>query len=1280
MFSGDTLFGDSLFGPRTERKSFTERALRRERKATRRAAGQGRRQAFRMGFEQLEARHMLSAGSIAGTIFHDVNGDGTQQAGELGIGGATVFLDTNRNGALDGGETATTTAADGSYGFTGLATGDYTVAQVLPTGWLQTAAGSPGVGRMGEVIHSVPLPAGVGTYGMAKASGVAWANGELFQVETDANVAARIWRVDPVSGNVLGSFNRPGNVLRLAFDGTNFWGTDTTTDTIVHFTTDGTVLHTFAAPGASPSGIAWDGSHLWVTDNPAGGNRQIVKLDVSDLNVAQLPTVSSFAAPTSTSGDLTFDGQHLWVINTTSGTDQQFLQIDRDTGEVLQAITPQLSEQYDALLRRDKQGRATGLTFDGHALWYTDYGVDGNAVAATGTGRIIRLDPGGDHRLATVADGQTTSGISFGNSQVATLSGRVFHDTNQNGVQDYGELGIAGRQVFLDHDGDGQLGTAETVAITDAAGDYQLTGRIGQTYSVAHVLPPVNWQQVSPATSHVVSVTSSGQVTAGLDFADYLNRLDPLASDWVTADGGAKSLYTGLVWNDLSGPYTIGTYSAAQTNAAADTRGGYDDWRVGNVDEAQQATINGLWQQYVLYGAPGNSQAYWTSTSTSGGAYTVRMMDSAGTVGVLSKSNSARLAMTRDTGMNLDDGAAGYSDTGWTLKSSGSANGGDYRQRAAGTGSHTATWTFTGLEIGATYKIDATWFAASGNASNAGYTIRDGGVLKGTVLVNQKVAANDYNAGGAWWEGLGTFTANSDTFTVTLSDQANGTVVADAVRIFKVYDSFSAPAPEIIVTPTSGLVTTEAGGTAAFSVALSVAPTADVTIAVSTSDASEGTPSTNVLTFTTANWSVPQIVTVTGIDDADLDGDVAYTIVLAAAVSADPGYNGLDVADVQVVNLNDEVSTKFYVVNDGTADATYEYAADGAPVENYSLANTAPRGAAATAAGDKLWVVDANKTVYVYDAAGNLQGSWTAGTIVRPEGITVHGNDVWIVDATNDRVYRYAGAATRLTGSQAAASNFKLKNGNGESRGITTDGTHLWVVNDASQNKVFKYTMTGSHVGTWTIASPNSTPTGITLDPSGASDDLWIVDSGTDMVYQYTGGKAWTSGTRAASATFNLAAGNTNPQGIADPPPPATPSDASVTSAVETTLAPRDTAGAHRAVAWGWLGQVRAQHEFAPSLASHQLTRHQLTSHQADGGRSDHGIDLAAAVLRELGYPSGDEDEGVASSTKPDNMWTAGRRRGLALAEALVDPNGDRLTEAWFEALLDEMQETKNAR
>jgi hypothetical protein len=169
-----------------------------------------------------------------------------------------------------------------------------------------------------------------------------------------------------------------------------------------------------------------------------------------------------------------------------------------------------------------------------------------------------------------------------------------------------------------------------------------------------------------------------------------------------------------------------------------------------------------------------------------------------------------------------------------------------------------------------------------------------------------------------------------------------------------------------------------------------------------------------------------------------------------------------------------------------------------------------------------------------------MLGSWTAGSVASNatiEGITTNGTDVWLVDARQDRVYRYANAATRLSGSQNAASSFAVNSGNRDPKDIVTDGTNLWLVNDSTTDRVFRYTMTGSLVGSWTIDSANKAPTGLTIDPSGATQSIWIVDNGTDRVYEYTNSRSRNSGSLTASVTFALSAGNTNPQGIAAPPP-----------------------------------------------------------------------------------------------------------------------------------------------
>src|SRR5262249_15490986 len=110
------------------------------------------------------------------------------------------------------------------------------------------------------------------------------------------------------------------------------------------------------------------------------------------------------------------------------------------------------------------------------------------------------------------------------------------------------------------------------------------------------------------------------------------------------------------------------------------------------------------------------------------------------------------------------------------------------------------------------------------------------------------------------------------------------------------------------VTPTSGLVTTEAGGAASFTIVLNTQPSASVSISISSSNTSEGTVSPNSVTFSTSNWNAPQTVTVTGVDDSIADGDQLYTIVTGSAVSTGLDYNGLPADDVSVQNRDNETA------------------------------------------------------------------------------------------------------------------------------------------------------------------------------------------------------------------------------------------------------------------------------------------------------------------------------------------------------------------------------------
>lgn len=132
----------------------------------------------------------------------------------------------------------------------------------------------------------------------------------------------------------------------------------------------------------------------------------------------------------------------------------------------------------------------------------------------------------------------------------------------------------------------------------------------------------------------------------------------------------------------------------------------------------------------------------------------------------------------------------------------------------------------------------------------------------------------------------------------------------------------------VTIEPTAGLVTTEAGGSAVFSVVLNSPPSADVAITVNSSDESEGSASPSLLTFTALNWNTPQPVTITGVDDAVDDGDINYTISFSVQ-SFDFQYDNLSVPALAVVNLDDEFNTSALLseisVNPPSTDNPFEF-------------------------------------------------------------------------------------------------------------------------------------------------------------------------------------------------------------------------------------------------------------------------------------------------------------------------------------------------------------------
>ena len=131
-----------------------------------------------------------------------------------------------------------------------------------------------------------------------------------------------------------------------------------------------------------------------------------------------------------------------------------------------------------------------------------------------------------------------------------------------------------------------------------------------------------------------------------------------------------------------------------------------------------------------------------------------------------------------DTPELLDDSHVEYVESGtWLASSSGLFDG--QRVAESGTGENVARWTFTDLPAD-TYDVYVIWEddVLLDVATDAPFTVYDDETLLTTVSVDQ-------TAGGATWTSLGSWTVESGVLVVELTDNANGVVLADAVKLLR---------------------------------------------------------------------------------------------------------------------------------------------------------------------------------------------------------------------------------------------------------------------------------------------------------------------------------------------------------------------------------------------------------------------------------------------------------------------------------------------------------------
>ena len=206
------------------------------------------------------------------------------------------------------------------------------------------------------------------------------------------------------------------------------------------------------------------------------------------------------------------------------------------------------------------------------------------------------------------------------------------------------------------------------------------------------------------------------------------------------------------------------------------------------------------------------------------------------------------------------------------------------------------------------------------------------------------------------------------TVTVIVADADGNTMNSDRASLtFTV--TVAAPPLGVRVSPPR--LSLAEGGSGAYTVVLSHAPTGPVTVGVS-SDNPAVTVATSSLTFTTQNWNTARSVTVTGAGDADAV-DEAATITNAASGG---GYNGVS-GFVRVGVADDEPSagTDYDADNDGLIDVDslaqlnamrWDLDGDGAP----SSGNAANYAAAFTSAAAGMGCPDGPDANQLADACG----------------------------------------------------------------------------------------------------------------------------------------------------------------------------------------------------------------------------------------------------------------------------------------------------------------------
>jgi hypothetical protein len=170
--------------------------------------------------------------------------------------------------------------------------------------------------------------------------------------------------------------------------------------------------------------------------------------------------------------------------------------------------SPDNNETYTiTLTEHPQQGWVNTYDGDATANYTTTFTFKENDLTTTGSPNI------------SGASGQTEP-MNFGNFELYDISGTKYEDVNGNGAVDAGDNGLAGWTIFIDANNNQTLDAGEKSAVTDANGDWSITG-LDASFDGLPVLEvnQAGWVQTLGPVNTIVG--TSGNDQTGFDFANF---------------------------------------------------------------------------------------------------------------------------------------------------------------------------------------------------------------------------------------------------------------------------------------------------------------------------------------------------------------------------------------------------------------------------------------------------------------------------------------------------------------------------------------------------------------------------------------------------------------------------------------------------------------------------------------------------------------------------------------------------------------------------------------